>query len=96
MIVIGFIGGLASQMNDYAFLLAMRKRFPDYEIKAANGCFEHNGYELDRVFGVKLDWADRRVVQPMLNFHLGRNGVRTKLCNGWHRLRCRLIGSRRT
>ena len=96
MIVVGFVGGLASQMNNYAFLLAMRKRFPDCEIKAVNCCFEHNGYELDRVFGVKLDWADPLVVQRMLNFHLGRNGVRTKLCNGWHRLRCRLIGPRRT
>lgn len=96
MIVVGFIGGLASQMNDYAFLLAMRKRVPNCEIKAVNGCFEHNGYELDRVFGVKLDWADPQGVKRMLNFHLGRNDVRTKLCNGWHRLRTHLIGPRRT
>ena len=81
MIAVGFIGGLASQMNNYAFLLAMRKRFPNCEIKAVNGCFELNGYELDRVFGVELEWADPRVVQRMLNFHLGRNGVRTRLCN---------------
>lgn len=94
--IIGYIGGLASQMNNYAFMLAMKRQFPGLSLKAADGCFEHNGYELERVFGIKLDWADRTTVQRLVNFHIGESGLFCKACNAGHELRKMLFGPRKT
>lgn len=96
MVMIGFLGGLASQMNDYAFFLAMKRRYPDLEIKAVNGCFEHNGFELDRVFGIHLDWVDRRLAQHLVDFHIAPPGIARKICNVGHRMRVALLGARKT
>ena len=96
MVMVGIIGGLASQMNDYAFLLALKKRYPSLSIKAVDGCFDHNGYELERVFGIHLDWAERRMAQPLVNFHIAPPGLTTKVFNAGHRIREFIVGSRKT
>ena len=48
------IGGLGNQMFIYAFYLQMRKRFPGTRIDLSDMRYyhAHNGYELDRVFGI--------------------------------------------
>lgn len=48
------IGGLGNQMFIYAFYLQMRKRFPCTRIDLSDmrHYHAHNGYELDRVFGI--------------------------------------------
>jgi hypothetical protein len=48
------IGGLGNQMFIYAFYLQMRKRFPGTRIDLSDmrHYHAHNGYELDRVFGI--------------------------------------------
>ena len=48
------IGGLGNQMFIYAFYLQMRKRFSDTRIDLSDmrHYHAHNGYELDRVFGI--------------------------------------------
>lgn len=92
MTIIGFIGGLASQMNNYAFLLAMKRRYPHETFKMANACFDHNGFELDRVFGIRPDWADQDLVQHLSNFHIGPRCLFTKACNAFHRIHDLTIG----
>lgn len=96
MVMIGFLGGLASQMNNYAFMLALRRQFPDLMFKALDGCFEHNGFELGRVFGLEFDWVDRRVAQRLINFHIGERDLFCRICNAGHKLRNALIGPRKT
>ena len=54
MRLIKMIGGLGNQMFIYAFSLQMRKRFPGTRIDLSDmrHYHAHNGYELDRVFGI--------------------------------------------
>ena len=54
MRLIKMIGGLGNQMFIYAFYLQMRKRFSDTRIDLSDmrHYHAHNGYELDRVFGI--------------------------------------------
>lgn len=60
MIIVSIFGGLASQMDQYSFMLALKKVYPDTRFKIDNQfSFEihHNGYELERVFGIKEEEA---------------------------------------
>lgn len=62
MKIVNVIGGLGNQMFQYAFALALQKRFPEEEvlidvshfnylfIKKLGAANLHNGYELDKVF----------------------------------------------
>ena len=54
MRLIKMIGGLGNQMFIYAFYLQMRKRFPGTRVDLSDmrHYHAHNGYELDRVFGI--------------------------------------------
>lgn len=87
MFIVAIIGGLASQINNYAYLLALKKHFPDREIKAVDMCTCHNGYVLDSVFGIELDMVERKVAQRLAEFHIGPEGLFTKMCNAVHRIR---------
>lgn len=58
MIVIGLGGGLGNQMFQYAFYMSMKNVYPDCCIKMDTRyafLSEHNGIEIDRVFGVQLN-----------------------------------------
>ncbi len=59
MKIVKFLGGLGNQMFQYAFYLTLKQCF--HTVKADLHAFEdyslHNGYELDRVFGISLDLA---------------------------------------
>ena len=56
--VVRFSGGLGNQMFQYAFLLSLQYRFPNRVIEGDLGDYEvlehHNGYELERIFGIKI------------------------------------------
>lgn len=100
MLIVGCFCGLASQMNQYAFVTMLRGRFPDADIRMVDACgwlknLGHNGYELERLFGIKSDFVDARLVQRLANFHLG-HGFPAKVFNVFHRLRCRMIGVKKT
>lgn len=63
MVIIGFGCGLGNQMFQYAFYLSLKKRHPELEVKAdIYYAFskEHNGFELDRVFGINLPGCTRK------------------------------------
>jgi hypothetical protein len=55
--IIVFSGGLGNQMFQYAFYLAKKKTAPDVYINTYSIWREglHNGFELDRLFGIKAD-----------------------------------------
>lgn len=56
MIIVCFGQGLGNQMFQYAFYLAMKECYPDTQIKMEIDGFlgkAHNGFELDRIFGIK-------------------------------------------
>ena len=50
-----FRGGLGNQMFQYALVMSLRKKGHDVIIDTSMYDFEtmHNGYELERVFGIK-------------------------------------------
>ncbi len=56
-IIIAFGCGLGNQMFEYAFYKSMQRRFPEYTFYIDRKIMipqEHNGYELDKVFGIEL------------------------------------------
>lgn len=57
MDIVLIFNGLGNQMSQYAFYLAKKKQ--DKKTKCLyypeNGTCQHNGYELDRLFGVKME-----------------------------------------
>ena len=91
MIVVGIFGGLASQMNQYSFLRLLQHRFPNTEVKMAIGAdwrryMEHNGYELERVFGIKRNAVEWDAFRKLADFYPGY-GIRAKAYNAIFRLR---------
>lgn len=55
--IVNMLGGLGNQMFQYAFWCSLHSRYPDREQYINLTYFQafasHNGYELDRVFGIK-------------------------------------------
>lgn len=47
--------GLGNQMSQYALFLSKRKRNPNCRLYIIDNPREHNGYELERIFGVKQE-----------------------------------------
>lgn len=65
MKIIKILGGLGNQMFQYAFYLSMANRFK--HVKADINHFEnydlHNGFEIEKVFGVKINKASSFLVK---------------------------------
>ena len=100
MLIVGVFCGLASQMNQYAFALMLRKRFPSADVRLLDGCdwmrdSGHNGYELNRVFGIKPDKVDLNLVKKLANFY-PEYGLKAKAFNAMYQLRDKIIGPRKT
>ena len=96
MFVVGIYGGLASQMNQYAFMRILQHRFPDVDVKMAvagdwRRYMEHNGYELDKVFGIERDGVDWNTLRRLANFYPG-SGIKAKFFNALFQIKDRLYG----
>lgn len=69
MIIVRYCGGLGNQMYQYAMQVALEKRFPQQQFKADVFHYhllkEHNGFELDRYFGIQLNYASRREIRQV-------------------------------
>ena len=63
MKIVNIIGGLGNQMFEYALYLALKNAHPNENIfcsiNSFNGYKLHNGYELERIFGIKLKTLER-------------------------------------
>lgn len=67
MIIVRYCGGLGNQMYQYAMQVALEKRFPRQQFKADvfhyNLLKEHNGFELERYFGIQMAYASRKEIR---------------------------------
>ena len=79
MKVVKFLGGLGNQLFQYAFFCTLQQTFPKVkaDLSGYDSYGRHNGFELDRIFGVQLpqltpfehrlfNWEDRRWLQRKL------------------------------
>lgn len=66
MIIISIDGGLGNQMFQFAFYLAMRECYPHSDVKIDLSMLRettHNGYELEKVFGITALFATPKEVK---------------------------------
>ncbi len=73
MFVVCIGDGLGNQMFQYAFYCGLQKQYPDNHVKVDIGNYygsvnNHNGYELERVFGIKLPVCDERTASALADF----------------------------
>ena len=63
MKIVNIIGGLGNQMFQYAFAYALQMRNPEEQVLIDTSIFRgyhlHNGFELDRLFGLRLPVAGK-------------------------------------
>ncbi|MBO4374692.1 MAG: alpha-1,2-fucosyltransferase [Lachnospiraceae bacterium] len=66
MILLRFSSGLGNQMFQYCFFRLLQKKYGSENVKADLTWFdwheEHQGYELEKVFGIRMDSAKRTEV----------------------------------
>lgn len=77
MKIVNIIGGLGNQMWQYAFLVALKKHFPNEEVyyntSFFNGYSLHNGFELDRIFNITAKHASKRNIRRLFYYFIGHN-----------------------
>jgi len=71
MIIVRFIGGLGNQMFQYAFYRRLKEQYK--LVKADITGFKkytlHNGYELERVFNIKADFATIDEIESVMELY---------------------------
>ncbi|MEG1581402.1 MAG: alpha-1,2-fucosyltransferase, partial [Bacteroidaceae bacterium] len=72
MRIIALSGGLGNQMFQYAFFLTLKKRYRYvfFSTRKIHKRKEHNGYELNRLFGVQSFFSEILLNIPMLGWIL--------------------------
>lgn len=69
MIIVKYKGGLGNQMFQYAMQLALEKKYGKQQVLADISHYllqnEHNGYELERVWGIQLPVAPRERLKKL-------------------------------
>lgn len=76
MKIVNILGGLGNQMFEYAMYLALKEAHPEEDILLCRRCYNgyslHNGYELERIFGIKAQEANfvqlSKVAYPFFNY----------------------------
>jgi len=75
MIISNLIGGLGNQMFQYAMGRALSQRLGS-EMRVATDMFDgyslHNGYELERVFGIEIAQANPSELTSLVGWRAGR------------------------
>lgn len=94
MYIVSFGGGLGSQMDQYAFYLSLKKHYPNVNVKMdIHNLFiiDHNGFELDRVFGIKRDEAPLNKIIELSDFY-PHTGPHYRIYQHLFALRCKIFG----
>lgn len=76
MKIVNILGGLGNQMFVYAMYLALKEAHPDEDVLLCRRSYKgyplHNGYELDRIFGIEAPEASliqlANVAYPYFNY----------------------------
>lgn len=76
MKIVNILGGLGNQMFVYAMYLALKAAHPDEDVLLCRRSYKgyplHNGYELDRIFGIEAPEASliqlAKVAYPYFNY----------------------------
>lgn len=73
MFVVCIGDGLGNQMFQYAFFRALQEKYPENNVYADicnyyGSVNNHNGYELERVFGIQLPQCDKRTASALADF----------------------------
>lgn len=76
MKIVNVIGGLGNQMFEYAMYLALKEAHPEENVllcrRSYKGYGLHNGYELDRIFGIVAPEASlfqlSKLAYPFINY----------------------------
>ena len=84
MRIVKLLGGLGNQMFQFALYEALRKRYPEervlLDLHTFKGYGKHQGFELDKVFGVNYEeaslWDILRVAYPYPCYQAWRIGSR--------------------
>ena len=84
VIIVEFYGGLGNQMLQYAFYKALKEKYPLTKIKVdITRCTAHYGFELPKIFDIKLDvvtkWEYIKLGKMILLFN--SNGFIQKILN---------------
>ena len=94
MIIISVGGGLGNQMFEYAFYCMFKYLYPDVEVKLDimhTIGDNHNGYELERIFGVKAEECTKEELRKLSDIY-PVDEPHYKYHHFWERIRFRLIG----
>lgn len=71
MIIVRYCGGLGNQMYQYAMQVVLEEKYPQQTFKADlfhyNLLNEHNGFELDKYFNLKINVANYKEVRRVFN-----------------------------
>lgn len=74
MIIIRYRGGLGNQMFQYAFQLAMTNKYQNTQVLSDLSHYrligEHNGFELDKVFQLKMPCASSREIRKISPYYV--------------------------
>lgn len=97
MFVVCFGDGLGNQMFQYAFYKSIQKAYPESVVKMdifrIYGGQIHNGFELDRIFGIKKDECSRNTAY-ILSDYLPNDTVYNKIANKFFSVRRYLYGKK--
>lgn len=100
MLVVCVGDGLGNQLFQYAFYLQLKKRYPDNIVKVDicnyyGSVNDHNGYELERIFGLKLsecsEWEARILAD--YNYNIRK---KHRIINQLYKLRSIIYGPKET
>lgn len=73
MIIVKYKGGLGNQMFQYAMQLALEKKYGKQQVLADTSHYliqnEHNGYELESVWGIRLEMAPKEMLERLSPYY---------------------------
>jgi len=100
MWIVSFSGGLGNQMFQYGFYKTLFELYPDIVIKAdimfMMGLKEHNGYELEKIFGIQLPECTKLEALRLSEYCRTLELVKLHPIKLLYKIRKKIIGHKKT